>query len=90
MGLKLKMAGSMNGQNKFSIDDAFDENSDEPIRVYGSTTDRSPHISKHKSVDIDSNVTVWVENPGLQRLQAVSDDVRSLTAFLLSNNSRKF
>ncbi|KAK6640722.1 hypothetical protein RUM44_012419 [Polyplax serrata] len=71
------MAGSMNGQNKFSIDDAFDENSDEPIRVYGSTTDRSPHISKHKSVDIDSNVTVWVENPGLQRLQAVSDDTTS-------------
>lgn len=61
--------------NRFSIDDAFEEES-EPvttINVYGSTTERSPlkPKSKHKSlnydvaVDVDQNALLESVNGGI-------------------------
>ena len=66
------MAGN---QKKFTVDDVFDENCDDTIRVYGSTTERSPLKNKEKNIETDYNVNVWVDVPGQQRLQHISDDV---------------
>lgn len=33
---------------KFSIDDAFESDEEDPIRVYGSTTESAPLRSKHR------------------------------------------
>lgn len=77
MNRRVQMDGSMISQNKFSIDDAFEENGDDPIRVYGSTTERSPLKAKDKNVEADCSINVWVETPGQQRLNPISDDVRN-------------
>ena len=37
--------------NKFSIDDAFESDEEDPIRVYGSTTESAPLRSKRRSDD---------------------------------------
>lgn len=38
-----------NGEKRFSIDDAFEEETDEAIKVYGATGDRSPLQNKFKN-----------------------------------------
>lgn len=67
------MAG--NSQKKFSVDDAFDDRYEDTIRVYGSTTERSPLQTKERNIEADDNVTVWVETPGQQKHHCGSDDV---------------
>lgn len=77
-GMKTKMASSLVNQKKFSIDDAFEEGYDESIRVYGSTTERSPLKPKDKNMPVEDNVSVWIENPHQQRLHPAADDVMYL------------
>lgn len=79
------MAGSLTNQKKFTIDDAFEEGYDEAIRVYGSTTERSPLKPKEKNIDMGDNVTVWIENPNQQRFHPVADDVRICLLFFFIN-----
>lgn len=38
-----------NSDKRFSIDDAFEEETDEAIKVYGATGDRSPLQNKYKN-----------------------------------------
>lgn len=38
-----------NSEKRFSIDDAFEEETDEAIKVYGATGDRSPFQNKLKN-----------------------------------------
>ncbi|CAK1552389.1 unnamed protein product [Leptosia nina] len=38
-----------NSEKRFSIDDAFEEETDEAIKVYGATIERSPHQNKFKN-----------------------------------------
>lgn len=38
-----------NNDKRFSIDDAFEEETDEAIKVYGATGDRSPMKTKYKN-----------------------------------------
>lgn len=38
-----------NNDKRFSIDDAFEEETDEAIKVYGATGDRSPLSNKYKN-----------------------------------------
>lgn len=38
-----------NSDKRFSIDDAFEEETDEAIKVYGATGDRSPLQNKFKN-----------------------------------------
>lgn len=78
------MAGSLNNPKKFSIDDAFEEGYDDAIRVYGSTTERSPLKPKEKVGTLEDNVTVWIENPNEQRLRSVADDVISFYYLMLN------
>lgn len=77
-----KMAGLFGSQVKqFSIDDAFEEDTEESIRVYGSTTDRSPLKPKNRNFAAGDSVTVNVENPNKDPAVAsyprlkLSDDV---------------
>lgn len=37
------------GEKRFSIDDAFEEETDEAIKVYGATGDRSSFNNKYKN-----------------------------------------
>jgi len=48
---------------KFTIDDAFEEENDEAIRVYGSTTERSPLKPKNRNVTAEDSIIVRVEDP---------------------------
>lgn len=47
-------------QKKFSIVDAFEEETDEAIRVYGSTVISTPMHSKTRSTD---DITIRVNDP---------------------------
>lgn len=47
----------IHSDKRFSIDDAFEEETDEAIRVYGATGDRSPLQNKFKSGEF---VARWV------------------------------
>lgn len=50
--------GASNGNGKrFSIDDAFEEETDEAIRVYGSTGASSPVKSSRLSASTESSYT---------------------------------
>nr|CAD7202571.1 unnamed protein product [Timema douglasi] len=55
------MAGSH--ERKFTIDDAFEEENDEAIRIYGSTTEISPLKPKQRNIITDDSIIVRVENP---------------------------
>ncbi|XP_063219413.1 transmembrane protein 134 [Bacillus rossius redtenbacheri] len=46
---------------RFTIDDAFEEENDETIRVYGSTTERSPLKPRNK--DTSDSIMVRIDNP---------------------------
>jgi len=59
-----KMAGVFGPREpKFTIDDAFEEENDEAIRVYGSTTERSPLKPKNRNVTSEDSIIVRVEDP---------------------------
>lgn len=47
----------------FSIDDAFEEDNDELIKVYGSTTERSPLKPKNRNVISDDEILVAIDDP---------------------------
>ena len=57
---KNKMASSGDNQNtlggNFSIDDAFESDEEDPIRVYGATTDRTPFREKRRPDDVKVEV----------------------------------
>ncbi|XP_071447977.1 transmembrane protein 134 [Hetaerina americana] len=58
------MAGLMGNQkDRFSIDDAFEEENDDAIRVYGSTTERSPLKPKNRHVIPEDSIVVRIEDP---------------------------
>jgi hypothetical protein len=58
------MAGVFgNHERKFTIDDAFEEDNDEAIKVYGSTTERSPLQPKNRNFVAEDNVIVRIEDP---------------------------
>ncbi|XP_022189741.1 transmembrane protein 134 [Nilaparvata lugens] len=56
---------SVNCGKRFSIDDAFEEENDEAIKVYGSTTERSPLKPKIRNniMSLDDSVLVHVDVP---------------------------
>ena len=56
---KNKMASSENQNTlggNFSIDDAFESDEEDPIRVYGATTDRTPFREKRRPDDVKVEV----------------------------------
>lgn len=58
------MAGVFGNHDKrFTIDDAFEEENDEAIRVYGSTTERSPLKPKNRNVISEDSIIVRIEDP---------------------------
>ncbi|XP_047005166.1 uncharacterized protein LOC124625771 [Schistocerca americana] len=58
------MAGVFGSHDKrFTIDDAFEEENDEAIRVYGSTTERSPLKPKNRNVVSEDSVIVRIDDP---------------------------
>lgn len=58
------MAGVFARNDKrFSIDDAFEEENDEAIKVYGSTTERSPLKPKNRSITSDDSILVRIDDP---------------------------
>nr|CAD7442229.1 unnamed protein product [Timema bartmani]CAD7457827.1 unnamed protein product [Timema tahoe] len=58
------MAGVLGShERKFTIDDAFEEENDEAIRIYGSTTEISPLKPKQRNIISDDSIIVRVENP---------------------------
>ena len=78
------MAGLFSSHDKqFSIDDAFEEDDEEMIRVYGSTTERSPLKPKNRNFVAD-DVLVRIEEPERtpiaipQPRLKFGDDVRTL------------
>jgi hypothetical protein len=50
-------------ERRFTIDDAFEEENDDAIRVYGSTTERSPLKPKNRNVILEDNIIVHIEDP---------------------------
>lgn len=58
---------------RFSIDDAFEEENDDIVKVYGSTTERSPLKPKYRTVTSDDSVIVCVHEPRSARLQFADD-----------------
>lgn len=61
--LLIEMAGLFGSQAKqFSIDDAFEEDNEEMIRVYGATTERSPLKPKNRNF-VSDDVLVRIEEP---------------------------
>jgi len=50
-------------ERRFSIDDAFEEENDEAIRVYGSTTERSPLKPKNRNMISEDSIIVRIEDP---------------------------
>lgn len=50
-------------ERRFTIDDAFEEENDEAIRVYGSTTERSPLKPKNKNMISEDSIIVRIEDP---------------------------
>ncbi|XP_075219205.1 uncharacterized protein LOC142323453 [Lycorma delicatula] len=50
------------GAKRFSIDDAFEEENDEAIKVYGSTTERSPLKPKNRSITSDESIIVRIDD----------------------------
>lgn len=80
------MAGLFTSHGKqFSIDDAFEEDNEEMIRVYGSTTERSP--LKPKNRNFSDNVVVRIEEPERapitipQPRLKFGDDVRNISIY---------
>ena len=77
--------------NRFSIDDAFEEECETvtTVNVYGSTTERSPlkPKSKHRGlgndvvVDVDQNALLERFNGGITKH---NEDVRYLFTYLVS------
>ncbi|KAG7177421.1 transmembrane protein 134-like isoform X1 [Homarus americanus] len=61
----LSMASKQSrNQPKFTIEDAFEEDADDAIRIYGATNERSPLKPKARDVSIgNEDVTVRVEDP---------------------------
>ena len=58
------MAGVFGSREKrFTIDDAFEEENDEAIRVYGSTTERSPLKPKNRNIVSEDSIIVRIEDP---------------------------
>ena len=72
---------------KFSIDDAFQSDDDDPIRIYGSTTDSEPLHGKRRPSESDSrgergsNKEVWLY---LQMLTWLTIQVCELFYFSLN------
>jgi hypothetical protein len=59
-----KMAGVFGSrERRFTIDDAFEEENDEAIRVYGSTTERSPLKPKNRTIISEDSIIVRIEDP---------------------------
>lgn len=57
------MAGVfIRSDKRFSIDDAFEEENDEAIKVYGSTTERSPLKPKNRTLT-DESIIVQIDDP---------------------------
>ena len=52
--------GRQGKEKRFSIHDAFEEETDEAIRVYGSTVISTPMRSKQRSTD---DVTIRIQDP---------------------------
>ncbi|KDR22427.1 uncharacterized protein LOC110826896 [Zootermopsis nevadensis] len=50
-------------ERRFTIDDAFEEENDEAIRVYGSTTERSPLKPKSRNMISEDSIIVRIEDP---------------------------
>jgi hypothetical protein len=50
-------------ERRFTIDDAFEEENDEAIRVYGSTTERSPLKPKNRNMISEDSIIVRIEDP---------------------------
>jgi hypothetical protein len=50
-------------ERRFTIDDAFEEENDDAIRVYGSTTERSPLKQKNRNIMSEDSIIVRVEDP---------------------------
>lgn len=57
---KTKMASGSNKQTKFSIHDAFEEENDEAIRVYGTTVVSNPVGPKTRTTD---DVAIRIRDP---------------------------
>lgn len=59
------MAGVfVRSDKRFSIDDAFEEENDEAIKVYGSTTERSPLKPKNRNLGMnDESIIVQIDDP---------------------------
>lgn len=58
------MAGPFSRSDKrFSIDDAFEEENDEAIKIYGSTTERSPLKPKNRSITSDESLVNQINDP---------------------------
>lgn len=53
-------AGRQGKEKRFSIHDAFEEETDEAIRVYGSTVISTPMRSKQRSTD---DVSIRIQDP---------------------------
>ena len=49
----------------FSIDDAFESDEEDPIRVYGATTDRTPFREKRRPDDVKVEVDEHNEQVGI-------------------------
>lgn len=47
---------------RFSIDDAFEEENDEAIKIYGSTTERSPLKPKNRSITSEESTVVKIDD----------------------------
>ncbi|XP_046682130.1 uncharacterized protein LOC124368795 [Homalodisca vitripennis] len=57
------MAGVfVRSDKRFSIDDAFEEENDEAIKIYGSTTERSPLKPKNRSIASDESIIVQIDD----------------------------
>jgi hypothetical protein len=50
-------------ERRFTIDDAFEEENDDAIRVYGSTTERSPLKPKNRNIMSEDSIIVRIEDP---------------------------
>lgn len=63
MSSQFSLSGGGGQQKRFSIDDAFEEETDEAIKVYGSTGPRSPVSNNSRNIlGEGDHVSVNIEN----------------------------
>jgi len=75
---KTKMASMFSNPKQFSIDEAFEEETDDAIRIYGTTTEQSPLNSRMYNANSNNDkVSVWIQYSN-QRQPIPAEDVSTL------------